>query len=237
MMIAIHQPQYLPWLGYFDKIDRADGFIILDNVQYKKNEFINRNRIKTDSGWQWITVPVHYHFPERIDQVSINNQANWRHKHAQALLTNYGRAPFYKNYNSFFDELFGRDWDCLRDLNVFAVRGLAELLGIRKELPIASDWDLQDDPTGRLVDICKRMNADTYLSGAGGQNYLDLKQFDSAEIEVVFQAFDHPVYSQRFGPFEPNMSVVDLLFNCGDESLEVIRKTRGPESGGPESDG
>ena len=111
------------------------------------------------------------------------------------------------------------------------------MLGIRKEMPISSDWDLQNDPTGRLVDICKRMDADTYLSGAGGQNYLDLKQFDSAEIEVVFQEFDHPVYPQRFGAFEPNMSVVDLLFNCGDESLEVIRKNRSSESGRPERDG
>jgi hypothetical protein len=226
MTVAIHQPQYLPWLGYFDKMDRADAFVLLDNVQYKKNEFINRNRIKTAAGWQWITAPVHYRFGERIDRVLIHNTVNWRRRHAQALLTNYGRAPHFEVYRPFFDDLYDRPWEGLCDLNVHAVRGLAELLGIRRETPVASNWSLSDDPTGRLVDICRQMGADTYLSGAGGQDYLDLSQFEAAGIRVVFQAFDHPVYPQRFGPFEPFMSVVDLLFNCGGESLEIIRRAR-----------
>jgi hypothetical protein len=171
-------------------------------------------------------VPVRYHFPERIDQVTMNTGVDWRHKHAQALLTNYGRASHFATYRPFFDDLYGRSWERLCDLNVYAIRGLAELLGIRKETPVASAWTLRDDPTGRLVDICERTGADTYLSGAGGQNYLDLTQFDAAGIRVVFQAFEHPTYPQRFGPFEPFMSVVDLLFNCGGESLEIIRSAR-----------
>ncbi|OGG57131.1 MAG: hypothetical protein A3F84_19190 [Candidatus Handelsmanbacteria bacterium RIFCSPLOWO2_12_FULL_64_10] len=226
MTVAIHQPQYLPWLGYFDKMDRADVFVLLDNVQYKKNEFINRNRIKSAAGWQWLTVPVRYRFPERIDQVAIHTGVNWRRQHAQALLTNYGRAPHFAACRPFFDDLLSRPWEGLCDLNAHAVRGLAELLGIRREMPLASVWALGEDPTGRLVDICRRVGADTYLSGAGGQGYLDLSQFEAAGIRVVFQAFEHPVYPQRFGPFEPFMSVVDLLFNCGEESLEVIRRGR-----------
>ncbi len=226
MTVAIHQPQYLPWLGYFDKMDRADVFVLLDNVQYKKNEFINRNRIKSAAGWQWLTVPVRFHFPERIDQVAIHAGVNWRHQHAQALLTNYGRAPYFTSYRPFFDDLLSRPWERLCDLNAHAVRGLAELLGIRREMPLASAWALGEDPTGRLVDICRRVGADTYLSGAGGQDYLDLSQFEAAGIRVEFQAFEHPAYPQRFGPFEPFMSVVDLLFNCGEESLEVIRRGR-----------
>jgi hypothetical protein len=228
MTVAIHQPQYLPWLGYFDKMDRADVFVLLDNVQYKKNEFINRNRIKTAAGWQWITVPVQYRFPERIDQVAIHDGVNWRRQHAQAILTNYGRAPHFAAYRLFFEELFSRPWERVCDLNAHVVRGLADLLGIRREMPLASAWTLGDDPTGRLVDICERLGADTYLSGAGGQGYLDLAQFEAAGIRVVFQAFEHPVYPQRFGPFEPFMSVVDLLFNCGAESLEIVRRGRRP---------
>ena len=226
MTVAIHQPQYLPWLGYFDKMDRADAFVLLDNVQYKKNEFINRNRIKTSAGWQWVTTPVRYRFPERIDEVPINNAVNWRRQHAQALLTNYGKAPHFAAYRAFFDDLYAHPWERLCDLNVGVVRGLAALLGIRREMPLASGWALSDDPTGRHVDICRRVGADTYLSGAGGQNYLDLGQFDAAGIRVEFQDFAHPAYPQRFGPFEPFMSVVDLLFNCGEESLEIIRGAR-----------
>ena len=226
MTVAIHQPQYLPWLGYFDKMDRSDVFVLLDSVQYKKNEFINRNRIKTSAGWQWLTVPVHFHFPERIDQVAVDNRAGWTHKHAQAILTSYGRAPYFATFRPFFDSLYERSWELLRDLNVHAIRGLAELLGIKKEMPLSSGWALDEDPTGRLVDICRRMGADTYLSGAGGEDYLELSQFDEAGIRVVFQHFEHPEYSQRFGPFEPFMSVVDLLFNSGEQSMEMIRRGR-----------
>ncbi len=124
------------------------------------------------------------------------------------------------------DDVFGED----PSVNGLQER-LAELLGIRREMPLASGWALSDAPTGRLVDICGRVGADTYLSGAGGQDYLDLGQFDAAGIRVAFQDFAHPAYPQRFGPFEPFMSVVDLLFNCGEESLEIIRRGRVSEAG------
>ena len=177
MTVSIHQPQYLPWLGYFDKMDRADAFVLLDNVQYKKNEFVNRNRIKSAAGWQWLTTPVRYRFPERIDEVRIDNGVTWRRQHAQALLSNYGKAPHFPEYRAFFEGTYDQPWERLCDLNIHAVRGLAELLGIRREMPLASGWALSDDPTGRLVDICRRAGADTYLSGAGGQGYLDLSSF------------------------------------------------------------
>jgi hypothetical protein len=103
LIVAVHQPQYLPWLGYFDKMRRADVFCYLNDVQYKKNEWQNRNRIKTAQNWQWLTVPVRYHFPEKINEVHINNGVDWTRKHLQALITNYRRAPYYKAYISIFD--------------------------------------------------------------------------------------------------------------------------------------
>lgn len=223
MIVAVHQPQYFPWLGYFDKIDRADLFVILDTVQYKKNEFQNRNRIKTAQGWQWITVPVRYRFPQLIHEVPINNDVNWRHKHRQALISNYARAPHFEAHLPFFNDLFEKEWDRLVDLNVRTVLGLMEILSIATPVQRAADFDLTDDPTGRLVDICIQAAANTYLSGAGGQDYLDLDQFEAAGIRVLFQDYGHPEYPQIFGTFEPYMSAIDLLFNCGADSLNILR--------------
>ena len=223
----MHQPQYLPWLGYFDKVDRADVFVLLGTVQYKKNEYQNRNRIKTAQGWQWLTVPVRYRFPQRIDEVTISNDVNWRNKHRQAIVSNYAQAPFFHDYSPFFDEICDTEWERLVDLSTRTVTALTSHLGITTPVRDAAEWELSDDPTGRLVDICRALDADTYLSGSGGREYLDLAQFSEAGVRVVFQNYRHPEYPQQFGPFEPHMSAVDLLLNCGPDSLDVLRAGHG----------
>jgi hypothetical protein len=226
MIVSVHQPQYMPWLGYFDKIDRSDLFVFLDTVQYKKNEFQNRNRIKNDKGWQWLTVPVGYRFPQKIDEVTVNENMPWRHKHRQALITNYGKAPYFEACFSDIEGILENSWSQLTELNVKTVEAILNQLGIKTSRKHAGEWQLDQNPTGRLVDICLKSGADTYLSGAGGQNYLDLDQFETEGISVIFQDFEHPQYTQQFGDFEPFMSTLDLLFNCGTESLNVIRKGR-----------
>ncbi|MGA1198811.1 MAG: WbqC family protein, partial [Candidatus Latescibacterota bacterium] len=214
--------QYLPWLGYFEKIARADRFVMLDIVQFKKNEFQNRNKIKTAQGWQWLTVPVRFKFPMSIAEVPINNDITWRNKHLQALISNYTKAPFFKDYFSLFERLFQQEWQMLTDINRATIDLIVQALGITTPLDDASQWHLSNDPTGRLVDICKHLHADTYLAGAGGHDYMDLAQFDAAGIRVEFQSFTHPTYTQNFGNFEPYMSTIDLLFNHGPESLRVL---------------
>ena len=222
MIVAVHQPQYLPWLGYFEKIARADRFVLLDIVQYKKNEFQNRNKIKTGQGWQWLTVPVGYKFPMTIAEVPINNNVNWRNKHMQALISNYTKTPFFNDYRAQFESLFQQDWEKLTDINRATVELIANALGITTPIDDPTDWPLSDDPTGRLVDICKHLKADTYLAGAGGHDYMDMDQFEKAGIRVEFQTFEHPTYPQNFGDFEPYMSAIDLLFNCGEKSLDIL---------------
>lgn len=226
MIVAVHQPQYLPWLGYFDKMIRADVFCYLDNVQYKKNEWQNRNRIKTAEAWQWVTVPVLYRFPQKIDEVQINNTVDWRRKHLQALTTNYARAPYFKAVIDVFREIYTAPWDSIAELNIAVIERIRVLLGLEGKRTLrASSLELSDNPTGRLIDICKSVGADTYLAGAGGADYMDLAQFASRTVKVTFQNFNHPVYPQCHGTFVSHLSIVDLLFNCGPESLGVLQRT------------
>ena len=223
MIVAVHQPQYLPWIGYFDKMRRADVFCYLDNVQYKKNEWQNRNRIKTAQDWQWLTVPVRYRFPEKIHEVRINNSTQWSKKHLQALKTNYSRAPYFKEYISVFEDIFSREWELISELNIHLIECLKDALQMKeKKTIISSELTLREDPTDRLIDICKGLGADTYLAGQGGADYMDVIRFEKNGLKVIMQEFKHPAYSQLFGDFQSHMSIVDLLFNCGPDSLKMI---------------
>ncbi|MFC1814702.1 WbqC family protein [Thermodesulfobacteriota bacterium] len=223
MIVAIHQPQYLPWIGYFDKMQKADAFCYLDNVQYKKNEWQNRNRIKTSQGWQWVTVPVQYRFPQKINEVTINNAVEWRRKHFQALISNYGKAPFFKDYIEFFEQAYLQNWEFLSDLNIYLVEYIREKLDMGNNRTVtASSLSLSDDPTERLIDICEALGGDIYLSGRDGFNYMNLKRFKDRGVKVIAQDFNHPLYPQCFGEFQTHLSVVDLLFNCGPDSKKKI---------------
>jgi hypothetical protein len=219
MLVAIHQPQYLPWLGYFDKMLKADVFCYLDSVQYKKNEWQNRNRIKTAAGWQWLTVPVTYRYPQRIGEVGIDNRSDWARKHLQALSTNYRRAPFFEKYFPAIEALLSRRWESIAALNLSLIECLREILGIADKHAVqASRIKASDDPTDRLIDICQSLGADSYM---------DLEKFRQRGIRVLTQDFQHPVYPQLYNGFQEQLSIVDLIFNCGPESGEVIRRGKG----------
>jgi hypothetical protein len=223
LIVAVHQPQYLPWLGYFDKIRRADRFCYLDSVQYKKNDWQNRNRIKTAQGWQWLTVPVQYRFPQKICDVTIDNRGNWKKKHLQSLISNYRRAPFFKKFAELFEEVYSKDWLFLSELNIALIERIKTVFGLdRRPAVRSSELSLREDPTDRLIDICRKLKADAYLSGRDGVKYMDLERFKQSGIQIIIQEFVHPFYPQLFKKFQPRMSVVDLLFNCGPESIERI---------------
>jgi hypothetical protein len=224
MIVAVHQPQYLPWLGYFDKIDKADIFVLLDTVQFKKNEWQNRNKIKTAQGWQWLTVPVTYKYPQLINEVMINNRVNWQHKHRQALLSNYKKAPYYDDIEDKLRDILSSSWEYISELNIEALKRLVAVLGIDTEIYVASELGaFPEDPDERLVAITKHFDAGMYLAGIGGKGYMNLDTYKKSGVEVIFQDFKHPVYGQLFGEFEPFMSIVDLIFNHGDKSLTILR--------------
>jgi hypothetical protein len=202
VIVSIHQPQYLPWLGYFDKVDKGDVFVLLDSVQFKKNEWQNRNKIKTAQGWQWITVPVTYQFSQRIMEVEINNRDKWQHKQRQAILSNYRKAPFWGMLEGFFEEILTGEWPYISALNIHVVRRLAGLLGLKTPIYVASEIGaFPEDPDDRLIAITKHFGADTYLAGSGGRDYMDLDKYEANGIRVLFQEFKHPAYHQLFGAF------------------------------------
>ncbi len=226
MKIAIHQPQYLPWLGYFDKMDQADIFVLLDDVQYKKNEWQNRNKLRNSRSWQWITVPVLYEFGERIMDVKINNRFDWCGKHAKSLEHNYSRTEHFERYFPFFRAAFKQKWELLAEINICFIRFLKDALGIKTELVRSSSLGVKDTKTERLVEICRALKADTYISGSGGSEYLDEERFSASGISLEYHDYVHPEYRQAYKGFYPEMSVVDLLFCHGGKSLSIIKEGR-----------
>ncbi len=226
MRVTIHQPQFLPWLGYFDKIDQADVFVALDTVQYKKNEWQNRNRIRTAQGWQWLTVPVHYSFGQRISEVRIDETSDWRARHLRALALSYGKAPFHQRYARGLEHLYRESTDHLATLSLATIRWLLRCLGITTPLRLASQMTLREEPTERLIDICRAVGATRYLAGAGAQAYVDVARFEASGIELEIQEFHSPTYPQCYAPFISGLSAVDLLLNCGDHALARLRESR-----------
>jgi len=229
MKIGILQPSYLPWLGYFEQLEQSDVFVLYDDVQYDRGGWRNRNRIKTANGAQWLTVPVLLKFEEHPlnREVRIDNSSPWKRKHLQAVRQNYAKAPFYQDSIPLFEEAYSRDWEYLIDLNAFFIHGLAGCLGLgEKKIVRSSTLNIQGDRIGRLIAICRLFKADIFYEGAAGKNYMDEKAFADQGIKVEFQDYQHPVYRQLYGDFIPYLSVVDLIFNHGRESLSILTQPR-----------
>ena len=225
MIVGIHQPNFLPWLGYFYKIAKSDVFVLLDNVQYTKNSFINRNRIKTSQGAMWLTVPVRIkgRFGQLIKDVEINDTVDWQKKHLGTLGANYGKARFFEAiFQGLKTIYYADDWSNLCELNVRLLEWVLSLLKLEKRIVRASDLNVKGESTRLLVSIVKAVGGDVYLSGFGGAKYQEEELFKQEGIELQYYEFNHPVYPQLWSDFVPNLSIIDLLFNCGPESLDII---------------
>lgn len=224
MRIGIHQPMYLPWCGLFDRISRCDQFVILDNVQYSKNYFINRNKIKTPHGWSWITIPVLTHGKQSqlIKDVEVDQITKWQNQHWKSIKFSYLKAPSFSVHADFFNNLYTEQHIHLEMVIDKSLTYLLKSLSIPTKIIYASDLNIGGKKNEYILNLCKELDADEYLSGPDGRNYLELEQWRNAHINVLFHDYHHPVYPQLYGNFEPNMSVIDLLFNCGIKSLEIL---------------
>jgi hypothetical protein len=227
MILAGHQPNYLPYLGFFHKLAACDLFVIVDNVQFVKRGpygWIHRNRIRTHDGWMWLTVPVltKGRYTQNIVDTYINSKVDWRHKHWRSMYLNYKKAPFFHKYSDFFYQLYNKDWEKIAELNETIILYIKEQLGIKAQVLRASEIGVQGKATDLIIDMCRKLDADEYLHGRHGKDYIDENKFSENKIECLYQDFQHPVYKQLSSPFMPFMSVVDLLFNEGDESLRIL---------------
>jgi len=223
MIVTIHQPEFLPWLGFWDKMLRSDLFVLLDTVPFEKNYFQNRNRIRTAQGESYITVPVLHPFGRLIKHVEIENFHGWKRKILRTIELNYHRAPYFNRYYPELRTLFWFDRRYLSDFTIDLIFWLACSFNIERRIILASDLNVSGHKTELLLRMCRKLNASTYLSGISGRDYLDIAQFHEAEIEVRYQDFKHPEYWQCYDPFIPQMSGIDLLFNYGPDSLQVLR--------------
>jgi len=222
--VVILQPSYLPWIGYFDQMHKADVFVYYDDVQYDRDGWRNRNRIRTKEGSQWLTVPVRLKgkFGIALNEIEIDEARDWRKKHRQSLHQGYARAPHIDRYRSGIDAILSEPTEKLVELNIRLTEHLNQELGIRTKTVRSSELGIGGGRVERLVSICQHVGASRYLTGEAAKNYLDASLFADAGIEIEFHDYRHPEYPQIHGGFTPYMSVVDLLFNCGPSSLKIL---------------
>ena len=224
MILTAHQPVYLPWLGLFHKIAISDAFCYFDDVQYLVKDWNNRNKIKTSSGDMWLTVPVltKGYREKPIRSIEINNSIDWRKKHWQSIYLNYKKTPYFKNYADSFEHVYKSEWNYLADLNEHMLKWFLRELGIEVKYYKASELNFEGYKSALVLDMCKKLGADIYIFGALGKDYAEEERFNKEGVDVYFQGYKHPIYPQLHGDFLPYMSIIDLLFNCGDKSLEIL---------------
>ncbi len=240
-VVSAHQPHCLPWLGYLDKIARADLFVLMDDLQYESQNFQNRNRVKVNNETAWITIPlVHGSRADRICDKQISNASSpkehWQRRAWLTLTTHYKKSMYFGDFAEALEEAFTRPWGSLLEFSQHMLRLHLSWLSIDTPVVLASSLNLAGQKTDRIIDMCQRVGASTYLSGRGGStSYLDLGAFEEARIEVRWQQFEHPVYPQRYPElgFIKNLSALDLLLNCGAEKAAELLGLRPPPRSRP----
>jgi len=224
---VIHQPDFLPWLGFFDRLLHADLFVVLDNVQFtngSSRSWTYRDKIKTANGEKWISVGLSKcHRETKINEVSTNNSL-WNANMRNQIKESYRKAKYFEEIFPYIEELLSSQYEKLVDVNLCSIQLLLELLDIRVEKVMASSLQATGKSNELLVNILKEVGADCYLSGLGAKDYFRGEPFREAGIQVIWQEFKHPHYEQLFGDFVPYLSSIDLLFNCGiAASRKIIR--------------
>ncbi len=223
-VVAIHQPECFPWLGFVDKAAQADVFVILDDAQYSKNYFNNRNKVRTAQGWSWLTIPIETAGKAEQTFAEAKMGADgWRRKHLATWTQSYGAAKFGSRYLPFINDLYARPFTKLGEFNTTAILWLFEQFEVKAKIETSSKLGCAGTATDKLLAICKKLGATEYLSGISGKEYLEESKFKDAGIKVRYQDFHHPIYAQRFEPFIAALTSFDLLFNYGPEAAKILR--------------
>ena len=223
--VAILQSNYIPWKGYVDMIAAVDEFIIYDDMQYTRRDWRNRNKIKTASGLIWLTVPVKAKgkFEQSIRLTEIDGD-KWQATHWKSFVTNYRKAKHFSEISDWLEPLYKADYHTITDLNLKFISEICKYLNINTKISHSWDYHLEDGKTERLVSLCKQAGATEYISGPAAKDYIESIQFDDADINLSwFDYLDYPEYPQLWGEYVHGVSILDLLFNCGKNSMQYMR--------------
>jgi hypothetical protein len=213
-------------LGFFKKIQSSDLFVFLDDVQYEKNWVQNRNKIRTSDGSIWLTVPVNASLDYILKDIKIENTTNWRAKHKKSIQINYSKTSYFKDFWPSLEQIYEKNFDFLVDVDMEIIKLLMKELQIKTKTIFSSELGISEKGSDKILGICKKLDADVYLSGILGGNYLNLKNFEETGIQVQFQNFQHPVYEQYYKPFLPNMASIDLIFNEGKNAPKILQEAK-----------
>ena len=225
MIVSIHQPEHLPYMGFFNKMARCDKYVILDDVQYTKNNFQNRNKIISKQSKElWLTVPVNIkkHIQKEIKDMRIANISNWKKKYISTIEQTYSKHRYFNLYIDELKDLITQEHNFLIELNMSLIYFFRNIFNISTEMIFSSSLSINSTKTIRIVDICKKLNGTVYLSGNGAKQYLDETLFQENAIDLAYQNYEHPVYEAR--NFVPYLSSLDLIMNCGMESEKIVKK-------------
>jgi hypothetical protein len=217
MILTIHQPECFPYLGLINKVSKADVFVIADSFQVKKNYYDNRNKIRTAQGWQWITIPISKDNHLSFREVRVIHEHNWQSKLLNALKQNYSKAPYFSLYFPTIEEIINKKHTFLFDYNFELLCQILSWFNIgTPQVAFTSSLKLKStNGSDKCLEICKKLQANNYLSGISGRDYLNLEKFKDGGVDVKFHEFIHPIYKQVYEPFIPGMSSIDYLFNFG----------------------
>lgn len=224
-IICIHQPDFLPYLGFFERLFHCDTFVVLDNVQFLRRGWHHRDQIKTVHGVQWLTVPVQKkgRYEQLINAAQIDQATNWKHKHLMMISTNYRKAWHFDRYFEALQHIYQQPLTSLMEFNLALLRWIIGILDCQVRIVFASSLPVTSTKTLRLVEIVEALHGTAYLSGVGARAYLNEHLFQERHIPLLWQNFQHPVYPQLHGDFVPNLSVVDCLLNCGAACRELLQ--------------
>jgi len=225
MILTAHQPVYLPWLGLFHKIALSDLFCFFEVVQYQRSDWNNRNKIRySSSKADWISVPVlKKNFLERsyVD-IRIDNEYPWRRKHWRSIELSYCKAPYFGMYRDDLKAIYDREWEYLVDLNYELLLLFLRFLNIPTKVVRMRDYSFKGEKSDLVLDMCRHLGADVYIFGANGKDYADVPSFYKGNVLPYFQNYSHPVYPQSHGKFFSHLAIIDLLFNCGNASYDIL---------------
>ncbi|SDH15097.1 WbqC family protein [Roseospirillum parvum] len=225
MILTAHQPVYLPWLGLFHKIALADSFVSFNQVQYQSKDWNNRNKIKTPQGALWLSVPVKKkgRLERLYTDIEIDNETPWSRKHWGSLKGAYSKSRHFKKYADFFEDTYNnREFRTLVELNEYMLEWFIDQLGIKVKTTTMDKHCFSGKKSGLVLDMCQKMGANHYIFGEQGRDYANIDEFKASGVVPHFQSYSHPTYPQLHGPFISHLSIVDLLFNHGEDSLDIL---------------